>query len=51
MVAECLATGKEPPFTADHALHVCEIMIGARESQKTGSRIPITTTFTWPIFA
>jgi predicted dehydrogenase len=49
VVAECLATGKEPPFTPEHALHVVEIMIAARESQKTGRRIPIQSTFKWPV--
>jgi hypothetical protein len=51
LVAECLATGKEPLFTAQHALHVCEIIIAARESQTTGRRIPIQTTFNWPVVA
>ena len=50
VVAECLATGKEPLFTAEHALHVCEIIIAARESGNTGRRIPISTTFKWPLF-
>jgi predicted dehydrogenase len=49
LVAECLATGREPLFTAQHALHVCEIIIAARESQTTGRRIPIQTTFRWPV--
>jgi predicted dehydrogenase len=48
-VAECLATGREPLFTPEHALHVCEIIISARESQATGRRIPLQTTFKWPI--
>ena len=48
-VAECLATGREPRFTAEHALHVCEIIIAARQSQATGRRIPIETTFKWPV--
>jgi hypothetical protein len=25
--------GEEPPFTAEHALHVCEIIVAARQSQ------------------
>ncbi|QDT74149.1 Gfo/Idh/MocA family protein [Lacipirellula limnantheis] len=48
-VAECLATGKEPLFTAEHALHVVEIMTAARESQREGRRIPLTSTFKWPV--
>jgi predicted dehydrogenase len=49
LVCECLATGKEPLFTPEHALHVVEIMTAARQSQKTASRIPLTSTFSWPI--
>ena len=41
MVAECLATGKEPLFTPEHALHVVEIICAARESQATGRRIDL----------
>jgi predicted dehydrogenase len=48
-VAECLATGKEPLFTPEHALHVVEIMTAARESQRTERRIPLTSTFKWPV--
>lgn len=48
-VCECLATGKEPLFTPEHALHVVEIMVAARKSQKTGRRIELTSTFKWPI--
>ncbi|MBL9162383.1 MAG: Gfo/Idh/MocA family oxidoreductase [Planctomycetaceae bacterium] len=48
-VAECLATGKEPLFTAEHALHVVEIMTAARQSQREGRRIPLTSTFKWPV--
>lgn len=51
VVAECLATGKETPFTPEHALHVVEIMIAARESQKTGRRIEMKSTFKWPVIA
>jgi predicted dehydrogenase len=51
LVAQCLATGREPLFAAQHAVHVCEIMIAARESQATGRRIPIQTTFKWPVAA
>ncbi|MCA9184374.1 MAG: Gfo/Idh/MocA family oxidoreductase [Pirellulaceae bacterium] len=49
LVDECLATGKEPLFTPEHALHVVEIICAARESQSTGRRIPLTSTFRWPI--
>jgi predicted dehydrogenase len=49
MVAECLATGKEPLFTPEHALHVVEIIVAARESQATGRRIDLKSTFKWPV--
>ena len=48
-VAEFLATGKEPPFTPEHALHVVEIMTAARDSQKHGKRVALASTFTWPV--
>lgn len=49
VAAECLATGKEPPFTPEHALHVVEIMTAARASQQEGRRMPIRSTFKWPV--
>ena len=48
MVAECLETGREPLFTPEHALHVVEIIVAARESQRTGRRIDLQSTFTIP---
>jgi predicted dehydrogenase len=51
LVAECLATGKEPLFTPEHALHVLEIMVAARDSQETGRRIALRSTFKWPVVA
>ena len=47
-VAECMATGKRPEVSAEHALHVIEIMNAARESQRTGQRIAIKSRFTLP---
>jgi predicted dehydrogenase len=49
LVAETLATGKENLFTPEHALHVVEIICAARESQKTGRRIDLKSTFKWPV--
>jgi predicted dehydrogenase len=49
LVCECLATGKEPLFTPEHALHVVEIIVAARESQRTGRRIELKSTFKWPV--
>ncbi len=51
VVAECLATGKEPRFTPEHALHVVEIMTAARQSQKEGRRVALRSTFKWPVIA
>lgn len=50
IVCECLATGKEPLFTPEHALHVVEVITAARESQRSGRRIELTSTFKWPLF-
>ncbi|MGL4511863.1 MAG: Gfo/Idh/MocA family protein [Lacipirellulaceae bacterium] len=49
LVCECLATGKEPLFTPEHALHVVEVITAARESQATGRRVALTSNFKWPI--
>ncbi len=51
LVAECLATGKEPLFTPEQALHVLDIIVSARESQQTGRRIALQSTFKWPVVA
>lgn len=50
LAAECLATGRELLVTPEHALHVLEIITAARESQETGRRIELTSTFRWPLF-
>src|SRR6266487_5551104 len=49
VIAEALATGKEPRINAEHALHVLEIIKSARESQATGKRINLQSTFKWPM--
>lgn len=49
LAAECLVTGKELLVTPEQALHVLEIITGARASQATGKRIALTSTFKWPI--
>ncbi len=51
LAAECLATGKETLFTQEHALHVVEIICAARESQETGKRVSLQSTFKWPVVA
>lgn len=49
LVAECLATGKEPLFTPEHALHVLEIMQAALKSQRSGQRVALTSSFPWAL--
>ena len=49
LAAECLATGRELLVTPEHALHVLEIITAARQSQETGQRIALTSTFPWPV--
>jgi predicted dehydrogenase len=49
VVAETLATGREPYITVEHSLHVLEIMEAARKSQKTGRRIQLKSKFKWPV--
>src|SRR4029077_19738174 len=49
LAAESLATGKELLVTPEHALHVLEIMTATRESQETGRRVPLRSTFKWPV--
>ncbi|MCU0353753.1 MAG: Gfo/Idh/MocA family oxidoreductase [Cytophagales bacterium] len=49
VIAECLATGKEPLINAEHALHVLEVIEAARESQASGRRITLQSTFRWPV--
>jgi predicted dehydrogenase len=50
-IAECMATGKKSLITAEHGLHVLEVMNACLESQETGRRVKIESTFKWPIFA
>jgi predicted dehydrogenase len=49
LAAECLVTGKELLVTPEHALHVLEIITAARESQSSGKRIALKSTFKWPV--
>ncbi len=49
VIAESLVTGIEPLINAEHALHVLEIMQAARESQETGRRIKLQSTFPYPV--
>jgi predicted dehydrogenase len=49
IVAKCLLGGPEPLFRVEHALHVLEIIEAARASGSEGRRVPIRSTFPWPI--
>jgi predicted dehydrogenase len=49
LAAQCLVTGKELLATPEHALHVLEIIVAARQSSATGQRINLESTFKWPV--
>lgn len=49
VISESLVTGIEPLINAEHALHVLEVMQAARESQETGKRISLQSTFPYPV--
>lgn len=49
--AACLAEDRRSPMTAEHALHVLEVMLAAQRSSAEGRTITIETSFRWPIEA
>lgn len=49
-VAECLLTNRESLITPEHGIHVLEVMNACHQSQRTGRRVEIETTFKWPLF-
>jgi predicted dehydrogenase len=49
VVAQALLTGSEPRIAVEHALHVLEVIEAARESGRTGRRVSLTSSFTWPM--
>jgi len=49
LAAECLTTGRDLLVTPEQALHVLDIITAARESQESGKRVALTSTFRWPI--
>jgi len=49
LAAESLATGKALLITPEHALHVLEVIQAARESQDTGRRIRLRSSFARPV--
>ena len=50
VVGESLVNPIEPKINAEHALHVLEIIEAARSSSRSGKRIPLQSTFKWPLF-
>lgn len=51
LAASALLGGDEPSFRPEHAVHIVEVMAAARASQETGQRVPIRSTFKWPVDA
>ncbi len=49
VICECMATGKEPIINVEHSLHVLEIIEASWKSQESGKRIPLKSTFKWPM--
>lgn len=49
VIAESLIVEKEPLIAVEHALHVLEIIEAARESQASGKRIKLESTFKFPV--
>lgn len=48
-VAESIVHKTEPLINVEHALHVLEIIEAARKSSANGMRIPLVSTFKWPV--
>jgi predicted dehydrogenase len=46
-----MATCKKSLITAEHGLHIMEVMNAALESQETGRRVKVESTFNWPIIS
>jgi len=49
-VVDCLLKGKQSLITAEHGVHILEVMNAALESQDTGRRVKVQSTFKWPLF-
>lgn len=48
-VGESLVKHIEPRINVEHALHVLEIIEAARKSSATGMKVPLKSTFKWPM--
>lgn len=44
-LVDCVRTGERPILSADHARHALEIMIGAKESARSGRAVDLRSTF------
>jgi predicted dehydrogenase len=44
-MVECIHEGKRPLVTPQHALHVLEILLKARQAGRSGKTLPLETTF------
>ncbi|MGI9429507.1 MAG: Gfo/Idh/MocA family protein [Bythopirellula sp.] len=51
LAAQCLATRSDMLIAPEHSLHVLEVIQATRESQTTGRRISLRSTFKWPVVA
>lgn len=49
-IAECLAKGEKPVLSGEHAVHTLEVMLAALKSAEEGRRIPIESSFPWPLY-
>lgn len=49
VVTESLIYNTEPYITAEHALHVLEIMEATRQSGASGKRVDLVSDFKWPV--
>ena len=49
VTGESIVKGTEPRINVEHALHVLEIIEGARKSSATGMKIKLESTFPWPM--
>ena len=44
-LVDCVQNGKEPVLTAEHAIHVVEIVEKAAQSAREGRTLPLETAF------
>lgn len=49
VIAKNMLSESEPLISAQHALHVLEVIEATRASQQTGRRVTLESTFPWPI--